>query len=1253
MALSSNGPRVDPKADEIFVGDSEMASLMRAVDWSATSLGPVSRWPQSLRAVVRLMLTSRFAMWLGWGEELTFFYNDAYGAMTLGAKHPWALGKPSSSVWREIWPEVKPRIDTVLESGVATWDERLLLFLERSGYAEETYHTFSYSPVFDDDGVIRGNFCVVTEETERVIGERRLALLKELASQLASTNTATEVRDALARSLRSDDRDMPFSLTYLGGEQGAPLALASHTGLTSEHRALRESAWPLTEVIETASAVVVPLDANEAWPCGSWSHAPSHALAIPIAQQGQARPVGVFIAGINPHRPLDETYRGFLTLLVAQLAAGLSNARAYEQERRRAESLAELDRAKTAFFSNVSHELRTPLTLMLSPLEELRRSAELPSVAREELDLVQRNGQRLLRLVNTLLDFSRIEAGRAQARYEPTDLAGYTADLVSVFSSATERAGLALKVDCPPLGAVYVDRSMWEKIVLNLLSNAFKYTFEGSIEVRLRARDGHVDLSVRDTGTGIPEHEMPRLFERFHRVEGAKGRTNEGTGIGLALVSELVRLHAGSIQAESRPAHGSMFTVAIPLGREHLPPEHVHDGALAESRPAGAKAYVDEALHWLPGVKSGPEPSAELATPAPTGRRVLLADDNADMRDYIRRMLAPLWEIETVSNGREALEAIRRKRPALLIADVMMPELDGFGLLSTIRSDAQLRDLPVVMLSARAGEEARLEGLEAGADEYLVKPFTSRELIAHVEAQLMRARVREVERALERRLTSVFEHAPVAVAILRGPDHVYELANPSYMALIGHRPVVGQALRDALPELVDQGIEALLDGVFRTGEPFQSHSLSVTLNRGVNGEPEQCVFDFVYHPMRDHEGAVEGIAVVAYDVTELAVARKQAEVASLAKDEFLAMLGHELRNPLAPIMTALQLIKERRDGTADREHRIIERQVNHLVALLDDLLDVSRITQGKLQLHKQSIELHEIVAKAIETASPLLEKQRHALQLDVPREGLAVHADPARMAQVFGNLLINAAKYTPEGGVIAISGTADNGDAIIRVTDNGIGIAPDMLPRVFEMFVQERQALARTQGGLGLGLAIVNSLVKLHDGAVSAHSEGPSKGTEITVRLPLTRLERSSAPAPAAHVRRAAAIKRDKRVLIVDDNEDVALMVSELLHTWGYDTRFAHDAMSAIALAERFEPHVAVLDIGLPVIDGYELAKRFAQHPKLARTRLVAVTGYGQEQDRKLAHAAGFAAHLVKPVDPERLREVIEQDEVEVLRPIG
>ncbi len=413
---------------------------------------------------------------------------------------------------------------------------------------------------------------------------------------------------------------------------------------------------------------------------------------------------------------------------------------ANEQLRLANDQLGQLDRMKTEFFSNVSHEFRTPLTLLLGPLETLLSANAGPPETLELLRQMQRNAIRLLRLVNTLLDFSRIEAGKHSARFAPTDLARYTSDLASAFRSTFEKAGLSFTVECPPLPEpIHVDRSMWEKIVMNLLSNALKFTFEGGVSVSLASTPGGARLTVADTGTGIPAEELPKVFQRFHRVDGARSRSHEGTGIGLALVHGLVRQHGGEIQVSSDEGKGTQFTVTLQAGRAHLPQEHVVAAPPdATSAPASAAAYLDEALLWLP------YDSQPVATARPGGgARVLIADDNGDLLAFLVSLLAPHYEVEAVPDGHEALAAIRRRKPDLVLSDVMMPHLDGIGLVRALREDPETRTLPVILLSARAGQEASLEGLAAGADDYLAKPFTALELLARVRTHLNLAKARD------------------------------------------------------------------------------------------------------------------------------------------------------------------------------------------------------------------------------------------------------------------------------------------------------------------------------------------------------------------------------------------------------------------------------------------------------------------------------------------------------------------------------
>jgi|UPI0005D28B5D PAS domain S-box-containing protein len=1001
-------------APDFLAGSGEMSSMMRDFDWAATDLGPPKSWPQSLKTVVRIVLTSRFAMWMAWGPNLRFFCNDAY-LPTVGIKRDWVLGSRSDKVWEEIWPDIGPRIERVLKTGEATWDEGLLLFLERLGFREETYHTFSYSPLADDDGRISGMLCVVTEETERVVGERRLATLSQLAGRLASARAESEVLDAIKEGVDAADKDLPFALLYLYDDQGS-LRLARASGIETGHPAapaviLPGGPWP-HDIPSSGSRIVNDLSAvvDAGLPSGFWDKTPTQAVVIPIGIKGQEKPLGCIISALNPHRKYDEGYASFIELLAGQVSASLAGARAFEQERRRADALAEIDRAKTLFFSNVSHEFRTPLTLMLGPLEDALNdssAAALDPVQRTRLDVAQRNSRRLLKLVNTLLDFSRIEAGRANAHFQPTDLPAFTAELASNFHSATEKAGLKLEILCEPLPQrVSVDHDMWEKIVFNLLSNAFKFTFEGSISVRMHAADNgrSAELLVRDTGVGIPSRELPRLFERFHRVENQKSRSFEGSGIGLALVQELVKLHNGSLVADSEVGKGSSFRVSIPFASDQLPAGSLDLRSTGVPTAHRADAYIEEALSWLPSETTTgfPVSKRDVATPEVGGIKmqghILVADDNADMRAYIGRLLGAHWDIETVEDGNAAIEAIRRKRPDLVVTDAMMPQLDGFGLLEAIRKNPDLRDLPVIMLSARAGEEARIEGLDAGADYYLTKPFSARELVAQVNANLTLARVRsEAARDLRaseevlRRRTTQFEtllnEAPLGVYLVDA-DFKILAVNPTALPVFGDIPdLVGRDLDEVIrilwPKDYADEVIRLFRHTLETGEPYITpEHIEERRDRKVTE-----YYEWRINRIPLPEGRY-GVVCYFRDISAQVRARQQREL-------LINELNHRVKNTLATVQSvAAQTLKGSTVPTAVKG------------ALESRLLSMAGAHDVLTQQNWEGADLRNIVEKAL---SPFKASKR---EFDVdgpdirllPKSALAV-------AMAVHELATNAAKY--------------------------------------------------------------------------------------------------------------------------------------------------------------------------------------------------------------------------------------------------
>ncbi|HEY2206137.1 MAG TPA: SpoIIE family protein phosphatase [Pseudonocardia sp.] len=788
-----------------LVGGGEMGRMVREKDWSRTPLGPIEEWPHSLRTTVSICLASNFPISIAWGPDRTQIYNDGYWPIC-GAKHPRSMGQDFKECWESPWPVVGGPFENATAGRTdLVVNERM--FLDRHGYLEETFFTFSFSPIRDESGGIGGLFHPVTELTQQTLGERRLRVVRALADRTAELKSIAVSCDAIVDAVAEHELDVPFALLYLLGEDGRRATLVASTGLEpgtaaspatldlAEPGVSPDGGWPIARAARDRQVLEVDDLGRRFGPftCGPYPEPPTSAVVLPIHLSGMPHAFGVLVAGVSARRALDEPYRLFYLMLRDSATNALTNAHTYEAERSRAEALAELDRAKTVFFSNISHEFRTPLTLMLGPIAQLRDDPVIASDARvaDELEVVHRNGLRLSRLVNTVLDFSRLQAGRMRARFEPVELGAATAELASMFRAATERAGLSLHIECPPLPEpVWVDLDSWEKVVLNLLSNAVKFTFTGSITVAVGpASGGGALLTVIDTGVGIPDADQGRLFERFHQVTGARGRSVEGSGIGLALADELVALHGGTIAVNSRPGVGSTFVVRIPPGHSHLPADQVEQAptGLDDLQPpsdglghggghrSAAEPFVAEALRWLPGGRgSAPgepaqhepaqhEPARPTGAARPPGSRppgpadadragrVLVADDNTGMREYLRRLLADRHVVTTVTDGAAALASATADPPDLVVSDIMMPGLDGMALLAALRADPATASVPVLLLSARAGQDASVEALAAGADDYLVKPFSAPELLARVDAHLRLNRARrETARAEQR-----------------------------------------------------------------------------------------------------------------------------------------------------------------------------------------------------------------------------------------------------------------------------------------------------------------------------------------------------------------------------------------------------------------------------------------------------------------------------------------------------------------------
>jgi signal transduction histidine kinase/DNA-binding response OmpR family regulator len=1281
--MSTTATDPDQPVDEgpaLLRGPGEVRALMRACAWDATPLGVPDDWPASLRAVVRVMLTSRFAMWMAWGSDLIFLCNDAY-LPTVGLKRDWVIGSRSDKVWAEIWTDIGPRIQHVLATGEATWDEALLLYLERSGFAEETYHTFSYSPLADDAGATNGMLCVVAEVTERVIGERQLSVLRDVGTTLAAASTRAEVTKGLENCLSTGVRDVPFALIYLADPGGTMRCVAAHDpwqhlSSARQHVDLRQpEVWPLASAAHGAPALV-DLERNET----TWLQqgvlpdhlpgAPRQALIVAITGTEDGEAIGYLVTGLNPHRLLDSAYQGFIELLTAQVAAAIARADEYERARERADALAELDRAKTAFFSNVSHEFRTPLTLMLGPLEDALAAAEpVAAGLRERLEIAHRNALRLLRLVNSLLDFSRIEAGRTEASYQPVDLAALTADLASSFRAATDKAGLQLTVDTPPLSEpVYVDRDMWEKIVLNLVSNAFKFTFEGEIEVALRELDRAARLTVRDTGTGIPASQIEKLFDRFHRVEGAKGRSFEGSGIGLALVRELVNLHNGDIAVETEEGRGTAFHVTVPLGTAHIPAERVQTTAEATATASRSQPFVEEALRWLPGDADDALLDGRAALEVPHGdavqdmqverRRVLLADDNADLRDYIGRLLTEHgYAVESVTDGEAALASLQVQRPDILVTDVMMPRLDGFGLLTAVRENTALRDLPVVMLSARAGDDAKVEGLEGGADDYLTKPFSARELLARIAANIAMARLRrEAAEAVGTSEAKAREQAErVQLALDAGAiigtwvwhvqtDHF--VGDERFARSFGLDPErcrtgltldevaqsvheedranvlaeVGAALRRGGPFRCEYRVRQH-DGVFRW---IESHG---RVDQDADGAPVRFpgVLVDIEH-RRAIEAALRDLNQQLEDRVRLAIQQREQAEEALRQSQKMEAVGqltggiaHDFNNLLAGISGSLQMLETRvGQGRLDAVPRYIGAALGatrRAAALTQRLLAFSRrqtLDPKPTNLNRLISDLEDLVRR---TTGPNIE-----VEVVGAAGAWPVLIDQNQLENALLNLCINARDAMPDGGRLTIE-TAnrwlDASGAAVRdlppgqyvslsVTDTGTGMTKETIGRIFEPFFTTKPL----GQGTGLGLSMIYGFVRQSNGQIRVYSE-PGHGTTMCMYFPRHHgagSNREAAEGAMACVENGYG----ETILVVDDEPTVRLLIVDVLQDAGYRILEASDGPGGLKILQS-DTRIDLLltDVGLP---GGMNGRQVADAGRVLRPNLkvLFITGYAE-----------------------------------------
>ncbi|KAI5119585.1 hypothetical protein M0805_006470 [Coniferiporia weirii] len=1316
------GPSQEPEAG--------MREMIENYDWNLTPLGPRSSWSSTLQMAVSYVLTNPYPLGLWWGPELVLLYNDAFKEAA-GYMHPEIFAQCGSLSYAKIWESVGPLVKKVF-AGEAVARQDDLLFINRMTEArlpEETYHSWSWVPI-EEGGIVKGFINGTFESTSKVITERRMLFLRDVANKAGLARTQAEFSATVLSVLRSCVVDCSFAAFYTASVKGTgsssshqprtsylrrsvddppirvELRCAGAVGVPDSHPSvpqtheiyldpltLRASSksrsgsaspapscrsrgspsgsytsssgspihssssplsvleppvvWPFADAFSSRKPVHVPSIPDyvvEGFELRSWGERAREAIVIPIVVDDTDIPAAMLVLGLNSRRPYDEDYASWVDLFRLSLNALLTAVKGREADLIRAEHLAELDSAKTAFFSNASHELRTPLTLIQGPLQD--SIANLPeSNVKDSLRMAARNVVRLSRLVDSLMDFSKLAANKLEGRFRPVQLGGYTADLASLFRSVIEKSHIEYVVDCDTTDrqASYIDPDFWEKIVFNLIGNAFKYTLRGSIQVMLEYDDDHAYFHVKDTGVGIPESDINKVFDRFHRVD-AISRSHEGTGIGLALTKELVKLHGGSLsvrsvtEEESAEEHGSCFTVVLPLGKEHLPEAHiVQDITDLPRHRLYARGIVDEAIQWssrqpderTPSESSDSGGSSESGKMDPTtlffvkSDVILLVDDNADMRKYIKSLFVPFCRVVEASNGQEALHLLDEIKPNLILSDVMMPILDGYGLIAHVRQRTDTRLTPIILVTAKESEEARVEGLLSGADDYMSKPFTGKELIArvHLQMQLGKRRIELEAKFLERthEIQLLSDLSPVGICRF---DCVQEEDR--------------QTVRDLWKSAFESQKSSSLEFRFDNGT-YAKWSLQPLMSNGVLTGLISTLTDVsdqrLYEASRLAH-AQEREALARKRAEEAEERRREADERRRGQELLIDVTSHELRQPVSAILNCSSLVRSNLAGHRDdlvrlhASNRLFQPTDELLQAIDDDLealdaiyqcglaqeriandvLSLSRIQLQILSIHPVEFELVEEVQRIVSIFRNELKMKGINLNLDFghsfKRLGIQrVRSDKSRFGQVITNLLSNGIKFTdtssnkrdihvnvdvslrepaPDGPCVPPDEPTDLENegpldpnlpsrifVFVAVKDSGPGLKPGDLALLFKRFQQGSNS-HNVFGGSGLGLFVSRKLCDLMGGRIdvdSIYGEGATFRffVEATTAPPVFRIHgQLSDQDPSVIMGGVVKASGPLHILVTEDNLINQTVLNRQLLKAGCTTALANNGLQAI-----------------------------------------------------------------------------------------
>ena len=1171
-------------ADQGFLaGDSEMAGRIRGFDWSVTPVGPIESWSPVLRSMLSILLANRLPMLLWWGPRYISFYNDAYIPI-LGVKHPvQALGMPVSECWSEIWPVLKPLIDTPFQGGPATWMEDIQLEINRQGFLEETHFTIAYSPVPDESvpGHIGGVLATVNEITEKIIGARRMLILRDLAAGLIELKSAEEVCRDAAHALAAHADDVPFALLYLleNDQKHARLAgaagvaeggLASPWTIEVGPEANDRQTWPVGICARTKTKQTVDNLAErfgDQLPPGPWSDRPHQAVIVALGTQGAQPLTGFLILGISSRLKLDHDYRSFIDMTARQISTGIATALNYAEARRHAGVLAEQ-------VLETQSARRAALNLMEDAVQSEQIAAALNVQVRE-------SEERYRGLFNSMDEGYCTIQMIFDEQGKPVDYRYL--EINPSFEKLTGMQGALgkrIREFVPDLEAHWYET--YGKVAMT--GEAIRVADE------VKGMNRWFDIYAFRIG-GNDSREVAILFRNITESKQAERHTEMLSNLSLQLAgateeAEIVEI---AVEAVGRHLNGHRCYFVECLADENR--------VLVGHNWVRDEAPSTEGEHSLPDF-GGLEAWREFA------RGDLIIEDvsthpltQANSASY-HAVGVPSYAVQPFRRGADwtvclvVTEKSPRKWTAYdlrILADVVARV---WPLVERARADRALREskdeLRLALESAELGSW-HLDGSSNSfsADERFRAVFgVTAETLSHEQAFAL-VHSEDRQRAHDAMAAATRLDNPVAYEV------EYRVVHP----------------------------DGSLHWVFVKGRAnFE------------NGPAGRRLLSF--------DGTIADIN--GRKLAEEALRESVQALAALdrRKDEFLAMLSHELRNPLAPIANALQLLRQQKneDPLQQQARTIIERQVGQLNHLVDDLLEVSRITTGRVQLRQDRVALSGIVERAVETSHPLTVQRSHELTVSVPPQPIWVYADDARLEQVVVNLLTNAAKYTGEGGHIWLTIEQLGDFAVLRVRDTGIGISPELLPHIFELFTQAERSLDRSQGGLGIGLCLVQRLVDLHGGTVEVYSV-LGQGSEFVVRLPVM----LAALPPVLSASRVSALSAAKccRVLVVDDNVDAAQSLAMLLKMSGHDVHMAYDGPSALESAFAVRPDVMLLDIGLPGLTGHEVARRIREHAALKNIVLIAITGYGQEADRRSSREAGFDHHLVKPANFAEVQRIL------------